>query len=204
VSDARSATGTRPRLSLTEYALLGLLTFGPASGYELDRLAARSIDYFWRPAKSKIYAVLPRLVEQGLAEGRHQEQQGRPDKQVYSLTDAGRRALRDWLDEEEPPPTVVRSGPLLKLFFGAEADEALVRRSLERWRGRAESQLAALRAIEAGIDVGADFFPYLTLLHGIAAAESTVTWATEAIARLDRRSDSGGDAPDGTPPPAVD
>ena len=187
MSDARTATRASQRLSLTEYALLGLLTFGPASGYELNRLAARSIDYFWRPAKSKIYAVLPRLVEQGLAESRRLEQEGRPDKQVYSLTAAGRRELRRWLDEEEPPPSVVRSGPLLKLFFGAQADEARVRRSLENWRARAEAQLAALREIEAGVDREADFFPYLTLLHGIADAESTIAWATEALALLDRR-----------------
>ena len=61
------ASASSARLSLTEYAVLGLLTFGPASGYELDGLAGRSLVYFWRPAKSKIYAVLPRLVEQGLA-----------------------------------------------------------------------------------------------------------------------------------------
>ena len=48
-------------LSDTEYAVLGLLTFGERSGYELDKLAGRSIGYFWRPAKSKIYAILPRL-----------------------------------------------------------------------------------------------------------------------------------------------
>jgi PadR family transcriptional regulator AphA len=54
-------------LSDTEYAVLGLLTFGARSGYELDKLARRSIGYFWRPAKSKIYAILPRLVERGLA-----------------------------------------------------------------------------------------------------------------------------------------
>ena len=201
MSEASSAT---ERLSLTEYALLGLLTFGPASGYELDRLAARSIDYFWRPAKSKIYAILPRLVEQGLAAVEHHVQSGRPDKQVYSLTDAGRRALRGWLDEEEPPPSVVRSGPLLKLFFGAEADPARVRRSLESWRARAEAQLAALREIETGVAVDEDFFPYLTLLHGIESAESTIRGATGAIALLDRRETTGGGggARRRAPPPA--
>jgi len=34
-------------LSDTEHAVLGLLTFGERSGYELDKLAGRSIGYFW-------------------------------------------------------------------------------------------------------------------------------------------------------------
>jgi DNA-binding PadR family transcriptional regulator len=180
---ARTAT----RLSLTEYAVLGLLTFGPASGYELDRLASRSLDYFWRPARSKIYAVLPRLVEQGLARMRSYEQERRPDKQVYTLTPAGRRALRQWLDDEELPPTVVRSGLLLKLFFGAEADEERIRQTLEDVHERATAQLAELREIESQIDADVAFFPYLTLLHGIEDAESTVRWAADALERLARR-----------------
>jgi hypothetical protein len=39
-------------LSITEYAVLGLLTFGERSGYELDALAKQTIGFFWRPAKS--------------------------------------------------------------------------------------------------------------------------------------------------------
>jgi PadR family transcriptional regulator AphA len=167
--------------------VLGLLSFGPASGYDLDQLAGRSLVYFWRPAKSKIYAVLPRLVAHGLAATRHVAQSGRPDKQLYRLTAAGRRSLRHWLDEDELPPTATRSALLLKLFFGAQADEAKVRATLVEWRDRAAAQLAALREIEARIDPEGDFFPYLTLLHGIEDAESTFRWADDALALLDRR-----------------
>src|SRR5436189_964956 len=106
-------------LSDTEYAVLGLLTLGERSGYELDKLARRSIGYFWRPAKSKIYAILPRLVERGLARGSIVAQAGRPDKQLYRLTPRGSRALKDWLDRDEPIVGVARDGLLLKLFFGA-------------------------------------------------------------------------------------
>jgi PadR family transcriptional regulator, regulatory protein AphA len=192
VGDATRATGADSQLSLTEYAVLGLLSFGPASGYELDQLAGRSLDYFWRPAKSKIYATLPRLAEQGFARARAFEQAGRPDKQVYTLTAAGRRTLRRWLNDEALPAMVVRNGLLLKLFFGAEADERNVRRALAEARDRATAQLAALKEIETRIDADADadFFPYLTLLHGIEDAESTVRWATDALERLERKSRS--------------
>src|SRR6266487_1653551 len=109
-------------LSDTEYAVLGLLTLGERSGYELDKLAQRSIGYFWRPAKSKIYAILPRLVARGLADVSPVVQEGRPDKQLYRITEEGETALRDWLDSRESISGVARDGLLLKLFFGGHAD----------------------------------------------------------------------------------
>src|ERR671934_2730282 len=90
-------------LSYTEYAVLGLLTFGERSGYDLDALAKRTIGFFWRPAKSKIYVSLPRLVERGLASASPVAQEKRPDKTVYRITSAGRRGRR----APAPPPHVI-------------------------------------------------------------------------------------------------
>src|SRR5438093_7247479 len=125
-------------LSDTEFAALGLLTFGERSGYELDKLAGRSIGYFWRPAKSKIYAILPRLVERGFAEGSTVVQSRRPDKQLYRLTRSGRQAVRDWLEADEPVRSVSRDGLLLKLFFGADAAPETLRTQLNRRKDAAE------------------------------------------------------------------
>src|SRR2546429_9187076 len=108
-------------LSDTEHAVLGLLTFGERSGYELDKLAGRSIGYFWRPAKSKIYAILPRLVERGLAESMVVAQEKRPDKQLYRITSAGERALHALLDSPKPVARVARDRLLLQLFVGGHA-----------------------------------------------------------------------------------
>jgi DNA-binding PadR family transcriptional regulator len=181
------------QLSYTEYAVLGLLTFGERSGYELDALANRTIGYFWRPAKSKIYNVLPRLVERGLAAALPVAQKARPDKTVYRLTSPGRQALRAWLSSPEVIAAPQRHGLLLKLFFGAQGDiEALIA-LVESHRLRAEEQLAALEGIEAEIDPDgneADFFPYLTLLHGLEDARSTILWADNVLRLLVARVDS--------------
>jgi DNA-binding PadR family transcriptional regulator len=179
--------GTNTPLSDTEYAVLGLLTFGERSGYELDKLAGRSIGYFWQPAKSKIYAILPRLVERGLAEVSDVAQTGRPDKRVYRLTKAGSRELRRWLDNGEPPRGVARDGLLLKLFFGAHGDPEVLRAQIAGRQERAERHLAALEEIERTIDREEDFFPYLTLLHGLEDARSTIAWCKQAVRLLDRR-----------------
>jgi PadR family transcriptional regulator AphA len=174
-------------LSDTEYAVLGLLTFGERSGYELDKLAQRSINYFWRPAKSKIYAILPRLVERGLAASSIVVQESRPDKRLYRLTRTGTKALRAWLDSDAPIAGVARDGLLLKLFFGAHADPTSLRSQVAERSRRAEKQLAELEDIERTIDRDRDFFPYLTLLHGLEDARSTLAWCDRALAELDRR-----------------
>ena len=176
-------------LSDTEYAILGLLTLGERSGYELDKLAQRSIGYFWRPAKSKIYAILPRLVQRGLAVVSPVVQQGRPDKQVYRITTDGEDALRTWLDSRDSISGVTRDGLLLKLFFGGHADlDSLSDQVLERKR-LAEERLAELEAIERRIDTGEDFFPYLTLLHGLEDARSTIAELERHRARTEARAE---------------
>jgi DNA-binding PadR family transcriptional regulator len=171
-------------LSDTEYAVLGLLTFGERSGYELDKLARRSIGYFWRPAKSKIYAILPRLVERGFAATRSVAQAPRPDKQLYRITAAGRAALAHWLDrpvESEPGHSVL----LLKLFFGDYGDPAAM---LEHVRGRrreAEQLKAELLEIEARTPKTAeDRYPALTRRYGLEYAEALIRWARWAEGEL--------------------
>jgi PadR family transcriptional regulator, regulatory protein AphA len=173
-------------LSDTEYAVLGLLTFGERSGYDLDKLAQRSIGYFWQPARSKIYAILPRLVERGLAASSAVAQERRPDKQLYRITAAGERSLSAWLVSSERVSRVTRDGLLVKLFFGALGEvEGLREQLLERKREQ-EEKLALLEEIERTIDRDEDFFPYLTLLHGLEVTRAIVAWTERALHELDR------------------
>ena len=174
-------------LSDTEYAVLGLLTLGERSGYELDKLTRRSIGYFWRPAKSKIYAILPRLVDRGLARATAVVQEKRPDKQLYAITPAGERALRVWLHSSDPVGVAARDGLLLKLFFGGHADRAALKDQVAARRRLASEKLAELEEIERTIDREVDFFPYLTLLHGLQATRATIDWTDRVLKLLEQK-----------------
>ena len=174
------------QLSDTEYAVLGLLTLGERSGYELDKLARRSIGYFWQPAKSKIYAILPRLVERGHAVSSAVAQDGRPDKRLYRITPAGEASLRSWLVSGEPVSRMTRDGLLVKLFFGGLGELDGLRAQLLERKREAEQKLAELEEIDRNLDREEDFFPYLTLLHGLEVTRAMVKWADEALRELDR------------------
>jgi DNA-binding PadR family transcriptional regulator len=172
----------------TELAVLGLLAWrGESTGYELHKVAGRSVGFIWAPARSQLYAVLKRLDAAGLIEGRRVAQADRPDKRIFRLTDAGMATLRAWLDEVEPIEPEDRDGILLKTFFGAFGDPEAGRRQLEDYRRRAVDRLATYREIEHGFagERGADARRRLqTLRFGIALMQASVAWAGETLDAL--------------------
>jgi PadR family transcriptional regulator AphA len=165
-------------LTPTEYAVLGLLTWGEKSGYDLQKRAEQSVGYFWTPAKSRIYAVLPRLVEAGLVRRREVAQSGRPNKQLYRLTRAGEDALRRWIAEEPLEPETSRNTLLVKLFFGDLAEPEAALGHIRQRRAEAEQLKAEIEAIDAkGRD---DLYPRLTRLYGLEHAKAIIRWAKAA------------------------
>src|SRR3954464_4760363 len=111
--------GTREtveQLTTSEGAVLALLAIeGERSGYDLLKLVQQAIAHVWSPARSGLYAVLPRLVANGCASRRTLSQATRPDKQLYEITSAGRASLAAWLETVEPG---ARETFFLKLFVG--------------------------------------------------------------------------------------
>ena len=119
----------------TAHAALVLLSFGPASGYELKQRADNTVRHFFAaPAMSQIYAELDRLAAAGLVADRPERRGGDRETRVFSLTAAGRDELRRWLGDDPLPATVFKSHLALRLVVGHLADPDRMR---ERHRRRA-------------------------------------------------------------------
>ena len=172
----------------TEAALLGLLVVdGPQSAYDLVRAVAGSVGFFFAPARSHVYDVLPRLERHGWARHTVVEQASRPDKRVYRATPAGRRTLAAWVAEPDDPDTD-RSVLLLKVYFGEVVAPEVTIERLEALRERARAALERYREIEArNVGNEVEFFPLLTLRHGIERTWSTIRWTDDALARIRQR-----------------
>ena len=99
-------------------------------------MSAQSVGYFWEFPHSQLYAEPARLTKLGLLEEK-QELTGRR-RRVYSITQAGRQALEDWLREPTSEAPQIRDIGLLKLFFhdslGGESVVALARAQEESHR----------------------------------------------------------------------
>jgi PadR family transcriptional regulator, regulatory protein AphA len=172
------------KISATEAALLGLLTRGELSGYDLQRAGERSGGFFWAPTKSRIYAVLPQLVERGFATSREVTQQGRPTKQLYRITKSGRAALQVWL--EEPPVFDPERAPLLlKLYFGDLLEPEIVLGHIRKARSEV---LDLKRRLEAQPPESGSLYADLTLRQGLEWARAMIRWTStaeqELLARL--------------------
>jgi len=178
----RTSNATRT-LTTTEAAVLALLAIdGEQSGYDLLKLMSKAIGHVWAPAKSQLYAVLPRMARDGLAEGRTVPQPTRPDKQLYRITDTGRASLDAWLETVEPG-SVDRF--YLKLFVGGLTSPDVLVRHVEQFREETEERLEELRAIEpTNSRTGNDFFHYFLLRHAIERAEQSLAWADWVLAEL--------------------
>ena len=181
--------GTRTtQLTTTEAAVMGLLSHGPRSGYDLKKAVESSVGYFWAPAKSQIYAVLPRLVESGYASVRKVAQDQRPDKSVYRLTRLGRAALKEWIEEAPLPPDPGRNPLLIKLFFGdIVAPEVLVGHIRQR-RQEAEKLRSILEEIEAKTNAN-HLNSALTRGWGLEYTRAFIRWAKQAERELTARSE---------------
>lgn len=102
-------------LTVTSFAILGLLAIQPWTTYELAQQMRRSLANFWPRAESRIYEEPKRLVALGLARASNEFTGQRP-RTVYSITPKGRRRLARWLGEPGDGPQL-EFELLLKVFF---------------------------------------------------------------------------------------
>jgi DNA-binding PadR family transcriptional regulator len=172
-------------LTTTEGAVLGLVAFGEASGYDLARLAATSVAQIWTPSQSQIYKTLARLAAQGLAQVREIEQRGRPDKAVYKITRKGRTALRGWLDDVEDEPTSGRVVFPLKLFFCEFASRGTAQAHLDAYRSYLTRRRDQYEQLRHSAQPFQSDFPGHVLLHGIARVNATLAWIDQTAAALE-------------------
>jgi DNA-binding PadR family transcriptional regulator len=121
---------------------LGVLMLGHASGYEIKKeFESGPFAHFHAAGFGSIYPALNTLKAEGLVTCTEMEQDGRPDKKVYSITESGREAFRRAL-HKEPAPDSFRSEAIFMMFFGHLLDRDHLRRVYDhyfaRYRARVE------------------------------------------------------------------
>jgi PadR family transcriptional regulator AphA len=135
------------RRSLGEWAVLGLVSEGPAHPFALGRHLAPSgsLGRVLTVRRPLVYRAIGRLEDAGLvAPKRIEPGDAGPERTVYGITPAGRRALDRWLQEPVAHIRDLRLGLLLKL--------ALLRRSGRPIGALVAAQQEALTATFSALD----------------------------------------------------
>jgi PadR family transcriptional regulator, regulatory protein AphA len=110
-----------------DFPILGILSGGPAHGYDLCRELRERLGEIWTLRTSHIYALLAGLEKDGLARHERIDQQTRPVKKVFSITDEGRLAFLAWVRAPVINVRDIRLEFLAKLHFaGIDSSTAVL------------------------------------------------------------------------------
>lgn len=183
------------RVNKTRFAVLGMLSIRPMSGYDLKQVIESSTRNFWNESYGQIYPVLRELTANGLTVRDDERKDTGRARHVYSLTPQGREELDHWLTSPVERQQV-RNELLLKLFFGAQVPVEASIEHVDRFRSRQERALeryeeveAEMNAREAPDDPNRRYW-LMTLSYGRYQAEAAIRWSEETLAELRREAEA--------------
>ncbi len=104
---------------MLKHGILGLISNGDKTGYEIMTVFRDSLKHFWTAQTSQIYRELQTLEKAGWISQRSVAQTGKPDKNVFSITSAGHEEMLRWL-RDDSLPSGNRNPFLMKTFFMGE------------------------------------------------------------------------------------
>ncbi len=180
---------------MLKYVLLGFLDCDhPWTGYDLKTVMDQSTANFWHAYHSQIYTTLRHLEEEGLVVSKIEEQDDRPDRRLYTITEAGRRDLLDWLSQPLTDPISVKDVLLVKVFFSARRDPEEVLAELRLQRSQHQKRLrqyqTETRAViqqAARHESNAREAPFwdMTRRFGVMYEQMYVTWLDQVIWQIE-------------------
>lgn len=175
------------------HAIMTALIEDEMSGYDLARGFDNSLGFFWHASHQQIYRELRKLSEKCWVSHRTEAQRGKPNRNLYTLTAAGREALENWvLEADRGRLQETKDDLYVRLYNLSEENlehlldmllqrrEAMMQRLFlyERIRVRHYADPETLPVRRKGV--------YLALLGGIMQGEKYLAWCDEALNLLAR------------------
>lgn len=171
------------------YAVLGLLSKHPMTGYDLKQVFDKEMNSFWPAQLSQIYRELSALETKGLLKSKLHAQETRPDRRVYSVTAEGKQKFSEWLGMF--PQSLIspfRDEFSLRLFFGSDLPREELQFQLRRFIREKQAEIAALGVLEKSMgDRGNALFNRIILRRANIMAEALILWAEDCLDELDRQ-----------------
>jgi PadR family transcriptional regulator AphA len=104
---------------------LGMLTDGPASGYDMKKCFESTFSHFFPAGYGSIYPALATLAQDGLVAFEEIPQEGKPDRKIYTITSTGRANLDTALANPNPTHRVRSEFLAMMCFAHLMSDEQL-------------------------------------------------------------------------------
>ncbi|WP_419910968.1 PadR family transcriptional regulator [Hoeflea sp.] len=171
------------------HAILVCLTERPMSGYDLAKFFDTSIAFFWKATHPQIYRELKKLGEKGYVTAAEEIQSGKPNRFVYSITDAGLEALKAWSREPVALP-LIKDDLLVRLQAIEHIDKKALREQIRvRLKAHREQldQYHHIRDVRfaGGAAVPEDLGKLMGLELGMQYEKGWIAWCESVLKRLE-------------------
>lgn len=179
-----------PKINKTRYAILGVLSIKPGSGYDIKKFCDKGISYFWNENFGHIYPVLKQMEAEEIITKTVEYNEGKPMRNVYSVTQKGLEELTEWL-MQPTESTPARLELLLKLTFARNIPADKVIEEMELIKQKHVQRLAQYEKIEK--DFNSDEktrmdrgYPYwlATIRYAVYDARFRIQWCEETIQNI--------------------
>jgi DNA-binding PadR family transcriptional regulator len=174
-----------------EYALLGLISLAPMSGYDVHRAFDTTPLAHFSSSLGAIYPALRRLERRGLLKARLDRATEANPRRVFSITAAGEAALQAWVRRPVTREELIGTGrPLLRFgLAGGRLTRTEAVTYLREWGRVLDAYLEELRGHQAAMEAQPPVRPHsmLALEHGIWGFECQRRWIDYAIAQVRSR-----------------
>jgi PadR family transcriptional regulator AphA len=163
--------------------VLGLLTRQPMSGYDI-KCFLKSLNWLVdSPSFGSLYPALHALLEDGLVTVEVVPRRDKPPRKIYSITETGSQALREWMDRP------ITSGASLKAFvmrliLASNLSQAGLIAHLEQRRTQIAAHHLALEQAARAMNERMDLGERLAFDYGLAVATAELAWLDSTLAQF--------------------
>ncbi|MBX2864014.1 MAG: PadR family transcriptional regulator [Leptolyngbyaceae cyanobacterium MAG.088] len=172
------------------HTILALLAQQSDSGYDISKRFDEGLSCYWKATQQQVYRELSKMESQGWVSFEKVPQEGKPDKKIYSITEAGWAEFNRWY-AEPTERTQIREDLLVKVMIGYKMPRKLLLKELHHRQALHQAQLDNYRAKEAMCLAESNppmalQFKYLTLKRGIAYETSWLQWCADVLTFLEQ------------------
>ncbi len=122
------------------YTILGILSYKSMTGYDIKRIIQNSSFMYWSGNNNQIYRSLTELLDKGWVTNVVKHQEGSPTKKIYTITDEGLDALKEWV-LSSMEPSEIKKPFLVRLAWSRQLNSVELNELLDEYENQVRIQL---------------------------------------------------------------
>jgi len=171
------------RVVSIRHLILGLLTQQPMSGYDIKRFLKSLSWLIDSPSFGSIYPTLRALREDGLVTVEVAHRQGKPPRKIYTITEAGRQVLGEWMGQPVAPGASLRTF-VMRLILASNFSHTGLIAHLQQRRSQVAVHYATLKQMAEAVDGTMDSRQRLAFGYGLTLATAELAWLDSTLEQL--------------------